>query len=177
MIKSFEGKKPKIAKSAFISEDAYIIGDVEIGENSGVWPGAVIRGDFAKIRIGNNTMIEDNCVVHSGVPMKIGDNVIIGHGVIVHGIKIGNNNLIGSNATLLDNSVVGNFCIIGANCLVSQGMVIPDNSMVVGVPGKVVRKVPKERLSGMEPDKNSYSKLVRRYRVQQELCSENPFEE
>jgi len=173
MIRSFEGKNPRIAKSAFISEDAYVIGDVEIGENSGVWPGAVIRGDFVKIKIGNNTMIEDNCVVHSGIPMEIGDNVIIGHGVIVHGIKIGNNNLIGSNATLLDNSVIGNFCIIGAGCLVSQGMVVPDNSMVVGVPGKIKKKLSHERLAGLGAGNNSYIELARRYKLQQELGSED----
>ena len=83
MIRKFNGKTPKIHPSAFVSEAAYVVGDVEIGENSGVFPGTVIRGDFANIKIGSNTMIEDNCVVHTGSPMEIGDNVIIGHGVVV----------------------------------------------------------------------------------------------
>ena len=125
MIRSFGGKTPKIAESAFVSETAYVIGDVEIGEGSGIWPGAVVRGDFASIKIGRNTMIEDNSVVHTGEPMEIGDNVTIGHGVVVHGIKIGNNTLVGNNATVLDNAEIGSFCVIGAGCLVRQGMVIP----------------------------------------------------
>ncbi len=122
MIRSFNGKTPKLAESSFVSEAAYVIGDVELGENSGVWPGAIIRGDFAGIKIGHNTMVEDNCVLHTGTPMEIGDNVIIGHSVVVHGKKIGNNNLIGNNATILDNAQIGSFCIIGAGCLVSPGM-------------------------------------------------------
>ena len=106
MIRSLGDKTPKIADSAFISEAAYVIGDVEIGENSGIWPGAVVRGDFGSIRIGRNTMIEDNCVVHGAVPMEIGDNVLIGHAVVVHGKKVGNNTLVGNNATILDDAEI-----------------------------------------------------------------------
>ncbi len=91
MIKSFNGKTPKIAASAFVSEAAYIVGDVEIGENSSVWPGAVIRGDTGRVVIGKYTAIEDNCVVHSGKPSEgdifIGDMVNIGHGAVIHGRK------------------------------------------------------------------------------------------
>jgi len=114
MIKSFDGKKPRIAKSAFVSEAAYVIGDVEIGENSSVWPGAVIRGDFASIKIGGNSTVQDNSVLHTDInaPMEIGDNVLIGHGVVLHGLEIGNNTLIGNNATLLDESKIGSFCIV-----------------------------------------------------------------
>ena len=123
MIRSFENKTPKIANSAYVDEAAIIIGDVEIGENSGVFPGAVLRGDFAHIKIGNNTMIEDNSVVHSGEDLEIGDNVTVGHGVVVHGTRIGNHCLIGNNATILDNSKIGNFCVIAAGALVSTGMI------------------------------------------------------
>ena len=83
MIRSFRGKTPRIADSAFVSEVAYVVGDVEIGEDSSVWPGAIIRGDFAPIRIGRNTHVEDNTLVHSGEPLTIGDNVLVGHGVVV----------------------------------------------------------------------------------------------
>lgn len=164
MIRSFNGKSPRLAESAYISEAAYIIGDVEIGENSGVWPGAVIRGDFAGIKIGRNTMIEDNCVLHTGSPMEIGDNVIIGHGVVVHGRKIGNNNLIGNNATILDNSVIGSFCVIGAGCLVSQGMQIPDKSFVVGVPAEIKRQISPEMLQRLQGGSKSYSELLKQYK-------------
>jgi len=169
MIRSFNGKTPRIAESAFVSEAAYVIGDVEIGENSGIWPGAVVRGDFASIKIGRNTQIEDNSVVHSGVPVEIGDNVTIGHSVVVHGIKIGNNTLIGNNATILDNAQIGSFCIIGAGCLVSHDMIIPDNSFVVGVPAEIKRQIsPGQRQRRSPgPGRNlTYAQLLKLYKEQ-----------
>ena len=108
MIRDFNGKSPKIAPSAFVSETAYIIGDVEIGENSNIWPGAVIRADFGKTTIGHNTLIEDNCVVHSGTDVTIGNGVIIGHGAVIHCRRIGNNVLVGNNASILDGAEIGN---------------------------------------------------------------------
>jgi len=166
MIRSFSGKTPKIAESAFVSESAYVIGDVEIGENSGIWPGAVVRGDFAKIKIGGNTVIEDNCVLHSGVSMEIGDNVLIGHSVVVHGIKIGNNTLIGNNATILDNAQIGSSCVIGASCLVSQGMKILDNSLVTGAPGKIKGKPSSQQLRWIQDGLQSYAELAKQYKEQ-----------
>jgi len=166
MIRSFNGKTPKIADSAWVSEAAYVIGDVEIGESSGIWPGTVIRADFASIRVGRNTQIEDNSVVHSGVPVEIGDNVIIGHSVVVHGIKIGSNCLIGNNATILDNAQIGNFCIVGAGCVVSQGMEIPDNSFVVGVPAEIKGQVPVERWQRRQRGRGGYAELLKRYKEQ-----------
>jgi carbonic anhydrase/acetyltransferase-like protein (isoleucine patch superfamily) len=172
MIKAFSGKKPKIAKSALVSKAACIIGDVEIGENSSVWPGAVIRGDFGKITIGKNTVVEDNSVIHSGSPksiigdVTIGDEVHIGHGAVVNCHRVGNNVLIGMNATLLHDAEIGNSCIIGANCLVSQGMEVPDNSFVVGVPGKIKGRVePRQSFWVTQAPKN-YAKIVKRYKEQ-----------
>ena len=166
MIRSFNGKTPKIAESAFVSEAAYVIGDVEIGENSGVWPGAVIRGDFASIKIGGNTTIQDNCVLHADVPMEIGDNVLIGHSAVLHGIKIGSNTLIGNNATILNDTQIGSFCLIGAGCLVSQGMEVPDNSFVVGVPAKIMGQVSQERRLQLQKGPKTYAKLVKQYKEQ-----------
>jgi carbonic anhydrase/acetyltransferase-like protein (isoleucine patch superfamily) len=168
MIRSFNGKTPKIADSAFVSEAAYVIGDVEIGEGSGIFPGAVIRADFASIKIGRNTMVEDNSVIHSGGPVVIGDNVTIGHSVVVHCSKIGSNNLIGNNATLLDDAEIGSYCIIGAGCLVSQGMKIPDNSFVVGIPAEIKGQVPLERWQRRRSGRSGggYSDLVRQYKEQ-----------
>jgi carbonic anhydrase/acetyltransferase-like protein (isoleucine patch superfamily) len=164
MIRSFEGKTPKIADSAYIDEAAIIIGDVEIGENSGVFPGAVIRGDFARIKIGNNTMIEDNSVIHSGEDMEIGDNVTVGHGVVVHGVKIGSHCLVGNNSTILDNSKIGNYCVIAAGALVSTNMEVPDYSMVVGIPGasKPINERMRKRLQGS--GQSAYAELVKRYK-------------
>ncbi len=166
MIKGFGDKTPQVTESAFVSEAAYIIGDVEIGENSSVWPGTVIRGDFAKIAIGKNTQIEDNCVVHTGTPMTIGDNVHIGHSVVVHCHRIGNNVLIGNNATLLDNAEVGDFCIISANTLVGQGMNIPDMSFVAGVPAEIKGEVTAEQIARIKTGILAYVNLAQEYKKQ-----------
>jgi len=170
MIRSLGDKTPRIAASAFISEAAYIIGDVEIGEDSGVFPGAVIRGDFAPIKIGRKTMVEDNTVVHTGEPMEIGDRNTIGHNVVIHGRRIGNYCLIGNHATILDEAVVGDFCIIAAGSLVSPGANIPDYSMVVGIPGVIKPLTPalKKRL---EHNGQMYGRLLEQYRKQPELSS------
>lgn len=165
MIKSFDGKEPNIHQSAYICRTACVIGDVEIGEESGVWPGTVIRGDFASIRIGRQTIIEDNCVVHCGAPMEIGHNVIIGHSVVVHGRKIGNNTLIGSNSTILDNSEIGDYCVIGAGCVVSPGMKIPDRSYVLGVPGRIKGEVKAGFMKRLEAGNRSYLAFFEKYRA------------
>ncbi len=166
MIKAFNGKTPRVAESAFVSERAYVIGDVEIGENSSVWPGAVIRGDFTSIKVGRNTQIEDNCVVHSGTPMEIGDNVHIGHGVVVHGTRIGNNVLIGNNATILDNTEIGDSCIIGASSVVTTGMKVPDKSFVIGVPAEVKREVSAEQMASLDRSVAIYVELTHNYKEQ-----------
>lgn len=168
MIKSFEGKTPQIAASAYVSEAAYVVGDVEIGENCSVWPGAVIRADSGHIVIGKNTAIEDNCVIHSGElsnpDVSIGNNVNIGHGAMVHGQKIGNNVLVGINAVILHNAIIGDFCLIGAGCVVSEGMVIPDNSFVVGVPAKIKGKVPEKLMHWLRDVPGEYAELAKQYR-------------
>lgn len=168
MIRSFGEKTPRIAASAFISEAAYIIGDVTIGEDSGVFPGAVIRGDFARIAIGHNTMIEDNTVIHTGEPLEIGNRITIGHNVVIHCRKIGNFCLIGNNATILDEAVIGDFCVIAAGCLVSPGMTIPDYSMVVGLPG-VIKPLPPALKKRLERNGQAYGQLLQQYRKQPEL--------
>lgn len=173
MIRSFNGKTPKIAESAFISEAAYVIGDVEIGENSSVWPGAVIRGDFGKITIGKNTAIEDNCVIHSGSPVipptrdvTIGDNVIIGHGAVTNCTVIGNNVLIGIKSTILHDAEIGDYSIIAAGCIVKEKMKVPDRSFVVGVPGKIKGQVSTEQLWWMRESPSLYCELARQYKLE-----------
>jgi carbonic anhydrase/acetyltransferase-like protein (isoleucine patch superfamily) len=175
MIQGFEGKTPHIAESAFIHESSYIIGDVEIGENSNVWPGAVIRGDFGKIIIGANVAIEDNCVIHSGTPsinsnpdLEIGDNVNIGHGAVVNCRKIGHHVLVGINATILHDAEIGNFCIIGAGAMISQGMKIPDRSFVAGVPAKIKGEITGRQIWWIEEAPKGYVKLAERYK--KSLC-------
>ena len=137
MIRSFNGVTPRIHPSAFISEACYIVGNVEIGENSSVWPGAVIRGDFGSISIGNNSVIQDTCVIHSDDYLMIGDNVLVTHGAVIHCHRVGNNVLVGVNSTILEAAEVGDYCLIGAGAVVLADARIPDNSLVVGVPGQV----------------------------------------
>jgi len=166
MVRSFEGKTPRIAASAFVSEAAYVVGDVEMGEDSGVFPGVVIRGDFDAIKIGSNTMVEDNTVVHSGGMMEIGDNVIIGHNVVVHCRRIGNNCLIGNNATLLEDVVVGDWCIVAAGAVVGAGKIIPDGSVVAGVPGRVKGRVSALQRQRLGKGVSIYKDLAQRYKAQ-----------
>ena len=165
MLRAFNGKSPKIAPSALISEAAYILGDVEIGENSSVWPGAVIRGDVAKIKIGDSVHIQDNCVVHTEFGLETGDNIVIAHAVVVHCSTIGSNVMIGNNSTLLDYSEIGSNCMIGAGALLSPSAKIPDNSLVVGIPGRTV-KISQKHLDQIAFSLEYYAKLVREYKQQ-----------
>jgi carbonic anhydrase/acetyltransferase-like protein (isoleucine patch superfamily) len=162
MIRIFNGKRPDIAPSAFVSEAAYVIGDVLIGNNASVWPGAVIRGDVCKIEIGENTSIEDNCVVHGDV--RIGNGVIIGHGAVIHCHKIGNNVLIGNNATILNGAEIGHFCIIGAGSMVTIDMKIPDDSLVMGLPAQIKGQISSKQRLELKEGAMFYTKLAREYR-------------
>ena len=164
MIRALNNRTPQIADSAFISETAYVVGDVKIGENSSVWPGAVIRADFATIEIGDNTQIEDNCVLHTGERQVIGNNVHIGHGAVVHCSRIGNNVLIGMNSTILDGAEIGDYCIIGANSLVRQGMKIPDKSFVVGIPAQIKGETSQDHIAWIDMGVKEYVRLAQEYR-------------
>jgi len=137
VIRSLNDKTPRIHPSAFISDACYIVGDVEIGEGSSVWPGAVIRADFGKITIGKNSVVQDTCVIHTDDFLDIGDNVLVTHGAVIHGHRIGNNVLLGVNSVILEEVDIGSYCLIGAGAVVRDHSVIPDNSLVVGVPGQV----------------------------------------
>lgn len=164
MIRAFGGKTPEITEPVFISEAAYVVGDVEIGGHSSVWPGAVIRGDYARVTIGNYVHVEDNCVVHCGTPLVIGNHIIVGHGAVVHCGKIGNNVLVGSSATLLDRAEIGDSCIIGAGSLVTPGTVIPPRSLVVGVPATVRGEVTDEQIRRLREDIEGYWAYALRYK-------------
>lgn len=136
-VRSLGEKVPVLAPTAWVSEAAYVVGDVHIGEGSSVWPGAVVRGDFGSIRIGTNTVIEDNCVVHTGGATSIGDHAIIGHAVVVHCTRIGSSCLVGNHATLLDDAEIGDFCLVAAGSLVRARSVVPDRSFVSGSPATI----------------------------------------
>lgn len=127
----------------WVAPDAAVIGKVKLERMASVWFGAVLRGDNELLLVGENSNIQDGCVLHSdmGFPLTIGRNCTIGHKAILHGCSIGDNSLIGMGATVLNNAQIGRNCLIGANALVTEGKVIPDNSLVMGSPGKVVREL------------------------------------
>ncbi|MFV0466709.1 MAG: gamma carbonic anhydrase family protein [Lachnospiraceae bacterium] len=142
-------KRPEIDSSVYVAEGAVIRGDVRIGKQSSVWFHATIRAEESPIRIGERTNIQDNAVVHidTGYPTVIGNNVSVGHGAIVHGCTIADLVLVGMGATILNGAVIGRNCIIGANALVTQHMKIPEGSLVMGVPAKIIRPLTKEELT------------------------------
>lgn len=163
MIRNFNGLTPRIHDTVFISETCYIVGDVEIGQNSSVWPGVVIRGDYGKITIGKNSAIQDNCVIHTDDYLNIGNNVSIGHGAVIHGHQIGNNVLIGINAVILDSAEIGNFCLIAAGAVVKQNAKIPDGSLVIGVPG-IVRTLTERNRKSLEAPTANYIVNAQKFR-------------
>jgi carbonic anhydrase/acetyltransferase-like protein (isoleucine patch superfamily) len=162
----FKGKSPKISETAFIADSADIIGDVEIGDFSSVWFNAVIRGDINKIRIGSRTSIQDNVVIHINYEheAQVGDDVSVGHGAVLHGCRIGNNVLIGMNSTVLNGAEIGSNSIIGANALVPEEKKFPENSLIIGVPGKVKREVEAIEIEAIAKNAEEYVELGREYR-------------
>jgi carbonic anhydrase/acetyltransferase-like protein (isoleucine patch superfamily) len=133
---------PEIHESVFIAESADVMGKVVLKKNASVWFNAVIRGDCDLIEVGERSNIQDGAVLHCdpGQPLVIGEDVTVGHNAMIHGLEVGDRTLVGINAVILDGAKVGRDCIIGANALVKAGAIIPDGSLVVGSPGKVVRE-------------------------------------
>jgi carbonic anhydrase/acetyltransferase-like protein (isoleucine patch superfamily) len=172
VIRSFDGKTPRIADSAFISEAAYVVGDVVIGENVSVWPGAVIRGDSGQISIGAKSIIEDGVIIHSGSPttsdlladVNIGENVQIGHGAVLNCLRVGSNTLIGMNATILHDVEIGNYCVIAAGTVVPQGMKVPDRKFMAGVPARIKGEGTEEQLWWTTEGSAFYHRLAKRYK-------------
>lgn len=172
---SYEDTEPRLHESAFIAQNAVVIGDVEIGEGSSVWFGTVVRGDVNRIRIGKNTNVQDLSVIHvttpeSGKPAEttVGDNVTIGHRVILHGCTIGDNALIGMGSIVMDKAVIGKNSVIGAGSLVTEGTVIPDGYLALGSPAKVKRPLSKMEIAGLALSAQHYRDLAFRYRSQRD---------
>ena len=142
MLRPYRGVLPRVHPSAFIDDSAQVIGDVEIGEECGVWMCAVIRGDVHSIRIGRRSNVQDGTIVHAmsgSHPTTIGDNVTVGHGALIHGCTIESQVLIGMGATVLNGARVGSGSIVAAGTLITEGMAVPPKSLVIGSPGKVKR--------------------------------------
>ena len=165
MILSFKDKTPECPSDGFIADNATIIGDVTIQEQSSIWFGAVLRGDIEPIILGARSNIQDNSVVHTsdGFPVLLGDDVTVGHQVTLHGCTVGNNCLIGMGAILLDGSEVGDNCIIGAGALVKQNQKIEAGSLAVGSPARVIRKLSEEEISSIRNYSKRYIALQKHY--------------
>lgn len=156
---TFLRKKPVLGIDVYIAKGAVLVGDVTLGEGSSVWYNSVLRGDINRIVVGHHTNIQDNSVIHlsDDLPCIIGNYVTVGHSAILHACTIGDETLIGMGATILDGAVIGSQCIIGANALVTQGTQIPDGSMVLGCPAKVVKALTPEQRASLKPRAEEYA--------------------
>lgn len=150
----------------FIADSASVIGSVVMHQNASIWFGAVLRGDNDVITIGENSNVQDLSVLHvdPGFPLTIGKNVTVGHKVMLHGCEIGDNSLVGINSVILNGAKIGKNCLIGANSLISENKVIPDGSMVLGSPGKVVRQLSEDQMKGLEMSALHYVENFKRYK-------------
>ena len=166
MIHTFNGITPRVDDSAYIQQSAQIIGDVHIGEHSSVWFNTVLRGDVFHIRIGARTNIQDNSTVHVTTGRDatiVGDGVTIGHNVVLHGCEIGSGSLIGIGAIVMDGCKIGECSLIGAGALVTPGTVIAPQSLVLGSPAKVIRRLRAKELNNLEASAQRYVDNAQRY--------------
>ncbi|MBL3642883.1 gamma carbonic anhydrase family protein [Peribacillus frigoritolerans] len=167
MIIPYNNKKPSIDDTVFVAPGAHLIGDISIGKDSTIWFNAVLRGDEDSITIGEKCSIQDNSTIHlfEGCPVVIEDEVTVGHNVILHGCKIGKRSIIGMGSTILDNVEIGEECIVGANTLISSGKIIPPRSLVIGSPGKVVRRLNDKDLELIQLSIDTYVQKGKDFKV------------
>ena len=153
-------------ETGFVAPTATVIGDVSLGEDTGIWFGAVVRGDKDRIEIGAGSNVQDNAVVHTsrGFPARIGREVSVGHGAILHGCTIGDRVLVGMGAIVMNGAMVGEDSIVAAGAVVTEGTVIPPGSVVMGVPAKVVKQATPDQKEGIRRNAGSYIALARSYR-------------
>jgi carbonic anhydrase/acetyltransferase-like protein (isoleucine patch superfamily) len=167
MIIKYADILPRLSDGVYIAENAAVIGDVEIGKDSSVWFGSVVRGDIAPIRIGSESNIQDLTVIHvsrsSDKIMSIGDNVTVGHSVVLHACVIGNNCLIGMGSIILDDVEIGKESIVGAGSLLTKGKVYPPRSMIMGSPAAIVRTVSDDEVSAIYESSQVYVSLKNKY--------------
>lgn len=174
MLVEFEGKKPRLHKTAFLHSAATVIGDVSVGERSSVWPGAVIRGDFSSVRIGRYTCIQDNAVIHSSdiyegetveyLPVKVGDHVVVGHGALLHGCTIASNCIVGAGSIVFNGARVGGGSLVGMGSVVLANVKVPPRTVVVGIPARPLRNLTSEEFRRIRTQAKNYAKLAQRHK-------------
>jgi carbonic anhydrase/acetyltransferase-like protein (isoleucine patch superfamily) len=160
---------PELPESGeyWVAPDAHVIGKVKLGENVGIWFGAVLRGDNELIEVGNGSNIQEGTIIHTdmGFPVTIGHDCTIGHRAIVHGCTIGNNSLVGMGATILNGAKIGNNCLVGANALITEGKEFPDGSLIVGSPARVIRQLDADAIARLTLSAHSYVANWKRFRA------------
>jgi len=164
-IYEFDGIAPRIASTAWVADSAQLMGNVELAEDCSVWFGVVIRGDTEIIRIGRGSNIQDLSVLHAdvGMPLTIGEDVTVGHRVMLHGCTIGDGSLIGIGAVVLNGARIGRACLVGAGSLVTEGKEFPDGSLIMGSPAKVVRQLTAEKVDDLQRGARDYVANARRF--------------
>jgi len=163
MLESYKGRNPQVAPGSRIHDTAVLMGPVTVGEQSSIWPCAVLRADVAEIKIGKRTSIQDGCVVHTDhdQPCIVGDDCVVGHQACLHACTIGDRTLVGIHAIVLSGAVIGEESIIGAGALVGEGKIIPPRSLVVGIPGRVIRQVTDEDAKAVQKGAKEYLELMK----------------
>ena len=166
MFREFQGRRPSVASDAFVADGAILIGAVMLDQGASVWFNSVLRADSEPIRIGRFTNVQDNATLHvdPGFPCTVGEYVTIGHGAIVHACVVEDNVLVGMHATILTGAVVGRDSIVGANALVTENARIPPGSLVLGVPGKVIRSLRSDEVDAIRRSAESYVRRAQIYR-------------
>ena len=166
MIYDLEKNVPEISADSWIAPNAVIIGKIKLEKNSSIWFNAVLRGDIELITIGENSNIQDGSVLHTdpGYPLTVGKGVTVGHMVMLHGCQISDDTLIGIGSIILNNAKIGKNCIVGANTLITENKIIPDNSLVVGSPGRVLRKVTEEEIKAILENGKHYVDISKKYK-------------
>ncbi len=167
MIYAFEGVAPQIDADAWVAPGAHVMGRIVLEAGASIWFGAVLRGDNEEIRVGLGSNVQENCVFHTdmGYPLQIGENCTIGHKAMLHGCTIGDGSLVGMGATILNGAVIGRGCLIGAGALIPEGRHIPDGSLVMGMPGKVVRDLDQAAQDQLLASAANYRAKMRRFRA------------
>tara|TARA_B100001029_G_scaffold95881_1_gene78717 strand:+ start:198 stop:701 length:504 start_codon:yes stop_codon:yes gene_type:complete len=166
MIYDFEKNVPEVHPDAWVASNATLIGKVKLEKNSSIWFNAVLRGDIELITIGENSNIQDGSVLHTdpGYKLNVGKGVTVGHMVMLHGCQIANDSLVGIGSIILNNAKIGKNCIIGANSLITENKIIPDNSLVVGSPGRVLRKVTEDEIKAIHENAKHYVEGSKKYK-------------
>nr|WP_315204260.1 gamma carbonic anhydrase family protein [uncultured Albidiferax sp.] len=163
---ALDGIAPQVAATAWVADSAEVMGDVELGEDSSVWFGVVVRGDNHRIAIGRGSNVQDLSVLHTdvGVPLTIGENVTIGHQVMLHGCTVGDGSLIGIGAVVLNGARIGKNCLVGAGALVTEGKEFPDGCLIIGSPAKVARALTPVQIEGLQRSAQGYVANARRFK-------------